>query len=53
MRCDTTLRDSKARVRIRIELVYTTALFSESGSWDEKAVRTAAVRSVTITPVGP
>jgi hypothetical protein len=52
--CETTLRDTKLRVRVRIELVYTVALFSAERHWDPKAVRAAAVHQVTLTPAaGP
>jgi hypothetical protein len=49
--CQATLRDTKVKVRVRIELVYTPELFSEEQKWDAKALRAAAVRKVTITPV--
>jgi hypothetical protein len=42
----------KAKVRVRIEVDYTAALFSEKRKWDPKAVRAATVRKVTVTPVG-
>jgi hypothetical protein len=49
--CQATLRDTKVKVRVRIELVYTTELFSAERKWDAKALRAAAVRKVIITPV--
>jgi len=48
--CETTLRDSKSKVRIQIDVNYTVALFSADRRWDPKAVRAATVRNVTITP---
>lgn len=45
------LRDTRIKVRVRIELVYTTALFSIERKWDPKAVRAAGVRQVVITPL--
>src|SRR5262249_42737420 len=50
--CEATLRDTQVKVRVRIALVYTVALFSDKRQWDPKAVRAAAVRRVTIVPVG-
>jgi len=50
--CETTLRDSKNKVRIQIDVNYTVALFSTDRRWDPKAVRAATVRNVTITPAG-
>src|SRR5262245_13521146 len=52
LECQVALRDTKARVRIRIEIVYTLDLFSDARKWDAKAVRAAEVRQVTITPTG-
>jgi hypothetical protein len=52
LECEATLRDTKAKVRVRIEVVYTPELFSEKRTWDPKAVRAATARRVTITPVG-
>jgi hypothetical protein len=46
------LRDTKIRVRVRLELVYTLDLFSAERKWDPKAVRAATVRMVKITRVG-
>jgi len=48
--CITTLRDTKAKVTVHVELVYTLALFSENGNWDKNKVRAAKVRSVSIEP---
>lgn len=45
------LRDARIKVRVRIELVYTTAVFSIERKWDPKAVRAAAVQKVSITPI--
>jgi hypothetical protein len=52
LEAETTLRDSKIKVRVRIEVVYTLDLFSKERNWDPKAVRAATVRKVTIIPVG-
>jgi len=52
LECTATLRDTKVKVRVRIEVVYTPALFSDTRKWDAKAVRAAAVRNVIITPLG-
>ncbi len=52
LECEATLRDSKAKVRIRIDVVYTLALFSDTRRWDPKAINAAEVRHVTITPIG-
>jgi hypothetical protein len=49
LECETTLRDTKVRVRVRIEVVYTLALFSDQRKWAPQAVRAATVRKVTIT----
>ncbi|MFL5341964.1 MAG: hypothetical protein ACJ8F7_17595 [Gemmataceae bacterium] len=51
LECDTTLPNTSAKVRVRIEVVYTPALFSDQRKWDAKAVRVAAVSRVTITPI--
>jgi hypothetical protein len=50
--CEATLRDTKVKVRVRVEVVYTPDLFSEQRRWDPKAVRAATVRKVMITPAG-
>jgi hypothetical protein len=50
LECRTTLRDTKVKVLVRIEVVYTTALFSDRRKWDIKAVRAAKVRKVSIEP---
>jgi len=52
LECLVALRDTKARVRIRIDVIYTLDLFSDARLWDAKKVRAAEVRQVTITPVG-
>ena len=52
LECATTLRDTKVKVRIRIEVVYTIELFSVEHQWDKKVIRAATVRKVEITPVG-
>ena len=52
LECETTLRDTKVKVRIRIEVVYTIELFSVEHQWDKKVIRAATVRKVEITPVG-
>src|SRR5262249_30258998 len=44
LRSSTTLRDTNVKVNVQIDLVYTPALFSETRSWDAKAIRAAAVR---------
>jgi hypothetical protein len=49
--CEAVLRDTKVKVRVRIEVDYTVELFSETRQWDLKAVRAATVRKVTITPI--
>jgi hypothetical protein len=49
--CEATLRDTKARVRVRIEVVYTLDLFSDQRKWDPRAIRAATVRKVTVAPV--
>ena len=51
LECTATLRDTKVKVRVRIEVVYTRALFSADREWDPKAVRAAEVRWVTISPI--
>jgi hypothetical protein len=38
------------KVLVRIEVIYTTALFSDQRKWDIKAVRAAKVRKVSIEP---
>lgn len=48
---EVTLRDTRLKVNVRIDLVYTTAVFSTERKWDPKAVRAAAVQKVTITPL--
>ena len=50
--CVAMLRDTKAKVRVRIEVVYTLDLFSENRNWKQTAVRKATVDRVTIAPVG-
>lgn len=50
LKCPTILRDTTVKVDVRIEIVYTTALFSEKREWNIKAVRAAEVRKVTIEP---
>ena len=49
---EVTLKEARVKVHVRIELVYTTDLFSMEMKWDPKAVRAAAVRRVSITPIG-
>jgi hypothetical protein len=51
LQCEASLRDTKVKVRVRIEVVYTVNLFSEKRKWDPKAIRAAGARRVTITPV--
>src|SRR5262245_34215427 len=51
LECETILRDTKVKVQVRIEVVYTLELFSVEHEWDKKAIRAATVREVKITPV--
>jgi hypothetical protein len=48
--CPATIRDTAAKVRVRIEVVYTLELFSDKREWDIKQVRAATVLKVTIEP---
>src|SRR5262249_61258685 len=50
--CNATLRDTNVKVRIRIDLKYTLALFSDTRTWDTKAIQSASVRQVKLTPLG-
>jgi hypothetical protein len=51
LECEATLRDTKTKTRIRIELVYSGELFSGTRTWDAKAVSGATVHHVVITPL--
>jgi len=48
--CPATLRDTKVKVRVRLEVVYTLDLFSDKFAWDIKKVRAATVHKVVIEP---
>src|SRR5262249_16658925 len=50
LECEAAWGGTTIKVRVRIDVVYTPALFSEGRKWDPKAVRGAAVRQVTILP---
>jgi hypothetical protein len=52
VQCEASLRDTNVKARVRIEIVYAPELFSMERKWDPKTVRAAAVRKVTISPLG-
>jgi hypothetical protein len=43
----------QSKVNVRIEIRYTSELFSAERKWDPRKVRAAEVQKVTITPVNP